>query len=188
MDKIKITEIDKRVYLQKGYDGRGCYNTKCEDKCCLGGCDVDKESYDLIFENRTLIESELGINLDKCFRQGWSGDKEFLGGDSIWSEEHPTKSEECKFGLCIFHIPDRKCCVLYKLVNEKSLPRRLIPTICRLYPLNWDKGKLYVYEDIEPSCNCSQEQNKTKKNAFEIQKHEIDEIFEIECPLNPNNM
>jgi len=172
MNKIKITKISDEVYKQKGYDKRGCYNTKCDDKCCLGGCDMDKETYDLVIKHRKIIEKELGINLDKCFKNKWSGDKDYLGEDSI-------ETAEGKNGLCIFHMPDRKCCVLYKLVIENNLPRRMIPSICRLYPLNWDNGLLYVYEDIEKSCNCQRDDNRTKKNAFETQKNEMEDICDI---------
>ncbi|MFH1211226.1 MAG: hypothetical protein V1645_04920 [archaeon] len=171
MNKIKITKISEEVYEQNGFDDRGCYGTPCNDLCCMGGCDVDKESYQLIMKNKDLIEKELGIKLDKHFKSEWSGDKDYLGGDSIETQKEIDKQ-------CILHLQKGKGCVLYKLVNEKNLPRRMIPTICRLYPLNWNNELLYIDEDMEKTCNCTC--NQSEKKILETQKKEIEDIFEMQ--------
>jgi hypothetical protein len=68
---------------------------------------------------------------------------------------------------------------LYKLVNEKGLPRRLIPTICRLYPLTWGNQELFIAEDLYSKCNCTHK-NCSSKNILETQKEEVEDIFDIE--------
>jgi hypothetical protein len=172
MKKIRITKISEEAYSQKGFDQRGCYGTGCNDMCCVGGCDVDKEAYDIILKNRKIIEEELCIRIEDCFKKQWSGDKEYLGGNSI-------ESQESESTMCIFHLKSRKGCILYKLVTEKKLPRRAIPTICRLYPLNWDNGKIYVDGEIEKVCNCLKD-NKTTKTIIETQQKEMKDIFEMQ--------
>lgn len=169
MHKIRITKIAKEVNTSRGFDERGCYGMPCDDACCFGGCDVDKESYDLIIKHRDIIEKELAIKLDKFSKRRWSGDDDYLGSNSVESNEKITEQ-------CIFHLPKRKGCALYKLVAEKNLPRRIIPTICRIYPLNWDRGLLYLNEDIPKTCNCTC--NNSGKNILETQKKEIEDIFE----------
>ena len=67
MDKIKISKISKKVFSKKGFDSVGCHTSSCNDSCCMASADVDKESYDLIFQHRELIEKELGVKLEDCF-------------------------------------------------------------------------------------------------------------------------
>ncbi len=124
---------------------------------------------------RNAIEKELEVSVEDCFTGEWSGDKEFLGGDS-------TESEVGSSGYCMFHVAKGKGCVLYRLVTEKRLPRRLIPSICRLYPLTWAGGELLIAEDSYPSGNCLQD-NRPNKNRLETQRHEIEDIFDIQCAV-----
>jgi hypothetical protein len=170
MNKIIIKKISKEVCEQNGFDNRGCYGTPCNDSCCIGGCDVDKESYDLIMENRKDIEQELGIKSKKFFKGKWSNDKDYLGENSIESQERTD-------GQCVFHLAEGKGCVLYKLVNEKKINRRMIPTICRVYPLNWDNGLLYIDGDMEKTCNCTC--NQSKEKILKTQEKELDDVFDI---------
>ncbi|MFH1332165.1 MAG: hypothetical protein ABIH63_02670 [archaeon] len=170
MDKIRITKVAKEVNTCKGFDERTCYGTPCDDACCIGGCDIDKESHDLIIKHKGSIGKTLAITPKKFFKGKWSGDPDYLGGNSVESNENKT-------GQCIFHLPKGKGCALYKLVTEKNLPRRVIPTICRIYPLNWNRGVLYFEKDLEKTCNCAC--NKSDKNILETQKEEIEDIFEI---------
>jgi hypothetical protein len=74
---------------------------------------------------------------------------------------------------------------LYQLVqSEKIKNKRIIPSICRLFPLTWDNKELKVYDEqqgciIPTDCNCIESSNKTKDNIFETQKQEINDIFDI---------
>ncbi len=176
MNKIKINKISKEVYQTKGFDEKGCYGCSCDDACCKYGCDVDKESLILIFENRNIIESKTGIKLENCFERKFSNDKEFLGKNS-------KVSKIGKNGYCIFHKKEGKGCNLYEVVLENKINRRLIPSICRMFPISWDKGRIIMYDEmgieIPPTCNIFDKENATIKNIFETQKNEMEDIFEI---------
>ena len=173
MSKITIRRISRGVFSQKGFDDRGCYGSACGDDCCRYGCDVDRESYGLIVANGSVVEALTGRPVGDCFRGGWSGDPEFLGGDSI---ESAVRED----GYCAFHERGGKGCVLYRLAEERGLPRRIIPSICRLYPITWGYGDLFVTDDMEPGCNCAAPDNRTQKSVFETQRREIEDILDLD--------
>lgn len=185
MEKIKITKINKKAKTHKGFSEgafAGCFNCPCgKDKkggaCCRYGADIDKESYDLIHKYKDEIEELIGRGLDKCFDNKWT-EGNYLGGSAVGSR---VRKED---GYCVFHKKG-KGCWLVDLVLRKGLPRRLIPTICRIYPLTWtDDGELTMVDDggedsIEVGCDTTRKGNTTKKSILETQKEELDEIFEI---------
>ncbi len=170
--KITITDISDDVLKKKGFDHKGCYGCSCNDSCCRYGCEVDKESYDLIFQNRKIIEKSIGIKLEECFEKEWSDDDEYLGNNSV-----DTKTFK---GYCAFKLKDKKGCILFELVSKNKVSRRIIPSICRLYPLTWGNGKLTITDDREKHCNYLQKDNKSKKTVLETQMEHVKDIFHIE--------
>jgi len=174
MKKIKISRISEEVYSQRGFDEKGCIGSACQDMCCAYGADVDKESYDLIREHRAKIERISRSRFEDFFEQEWSGDKDFLGGNSI-------RSKAGKDGSCVFRLPGQKGCVLFKLATEERLPGRIIPSICRLFPITWNNETLEYYEreNIPVTCSCLEEKNSTERTIYETQQEAIDDIFEI---------
>ncbi len=181
MDKIKISRVSDRVFQLKGFSGgpfSECLSCPCGedekgDACCHLGVYVDKESYDLIIKNRELIEKSIKIPLKDCFEREWSPDNEFLGGKSIGGIIRQEDS------FCVFHSLNGRGCELIKLVIENKLPQRTIPSACRIYPVTWDNGELYVANPLQKSCYCSGKKNNKQKSIFETQKKEIEDIFEI---------
>lgn len=174
--KIKILKISKKCYLQKGFDDHGCYGCECDDSCCKFGADFDKESYDLVAENKQIIGEIIGKRIENWFEIKFSNDLEYLGKNSIRS----IKGEN---GYCVFHKQKGKGCILYQLVSSgKITNRRIIPSICRLFPLSWNKSELIVCDEeggtIPKDCNCLKS-NITRKSLFDTQKKEIDDIFDI---------
>ena len=172
MKKIRIIGIDKEVHSFRGIDKTGCFHTECDDACCRHGADVDKESYDLIFMHREIIEKEIGYRIERCFKKRWLNDEHYLGGNAIETRVGDS-------GFCMFHVTTGKGCTLYKLVHERDLPRRIIPSICRLYPLTWAEGRLTVTDDLYSTCNCMKP-DAFKKSILATQKREIEDIFHIE--------
>ncbi len=176
--KIKISKISKKCFLQKGFDDKGCYGCKCDDSCCKYGADFDQESFNLIIQNKDMLEKIIGKNINDCFEKTFSKDSEYLGNNSIRS----IKGEN---GFCVFHNKKSKGCILYHLVQSGEISnRKIIPSICRLFPLTWDNGKLKVYNEQENciipiDCNCIDPENVTKRNILETQKPEINDIFDI---------
>lgn len=178
MEKIKITKILKNCYLQKGFGEGGCLGSSCDDACCRYGADFDKAAHDIVFNHRELVEEGTGIALEKCFEDEWSGEKDYLGGDSI-------RSLVGRSGYCVFHSPTGKGCVLYELAFEKGVNRRIVPSVCRLYPLSWGGEELSVYDegedgdDIEKNCVCLDPLLCSSKSIFTTQKKEIADIFDL---------
>ena len=173
MEKIPVKSISNECHTRKGF-GANCLSASCADACCRHGADFDSTSHKIVFANRDIVETAIGVKLERCFDEEWTGKKEYLGGDCINSCVLPS-------GYCAFHSPKGRGCVLYELVNEKGLPRRVIPSICRLYPLTWDDGHLMVYdedgEEFEKGCACSDPSLMSSKSLFETQKHEIHDII-----------
>ena len=175
--KIEVSKISKQSFMQKGFDIKGCIGCSalCKDLCCRYGADFDNESYDLVISNRILIEPLISRKIEDCFENKWSNDKEFLGNNSIRSLTNDT-------GYCFFHRKEGRGCVLYELVTSMNISRRLIPSICRLFPLTWEDSELYVYNEKEEyirfyGCSCFEPENITSKNILETQKAEITDIF-----------
>jgi len=169
--KITLTQISEEVLKKKGFDHRGCYGCSCNDSCCRYGCEVDKESYDLIFKNRELIEKRICMELEDCFEKEWSNDNEYLGNNSV-----DTKTKD---GHCMFKLKGKKGCVLFELAFNDNISKRIIPTICRLYPLTWGEGELMFTDDPEQDCICHQEENKTSKNILETQMEHVKDVFRV---------
>ncbi|NUM37158.1 MAG: hypothetical protein HUU50_21655 [Candidatus Brocadiae bacterium] len=180
-NKIKILKISQKCYSQRGFDDRGCYGCKCDDSCCKYGADFDKTSYDLVIQYRHLIEPLIHQQIEKCFENNFSGDPEFLGQNSI-------RSLLGENGFCSFHKKNAKGCILYELALGKKIDKRIIPSICRLFPLSWFHGELLVYHEqpnavIPHDCNCIETENSTFKNILETQKNEILDIFDLDPEL-----
>jgi hypothetical protein len=172
MDKISISKIEPLVFSQLGFDECGCLGCPCNDSCCGYGADVDRESYKLIFSHRNQIEKIIGIKLEQCFSGKWSKDREFLGGNSI-------RAKKLRRGKCAFHLPKGKGCALYQLAWGGKAEMRIIPSICRLYPVSWNNGRIYLCRKIEIDCNCIDSKNRSKMSVFEHHKKAVEDIFKI---------
>lgn len=180
MNKIKINTIPTQITKYKGFSSKGCLGTPCNDKCCTFGSDVDKESFELMHKHRPLLETTINRNLDDCF-ETWSGDDEYLGNNSI-------RSRVGEDGYCVFHNPEGKGCVLYMMVYGNNISRRLVPSICRLFPLTWQKGvlcfSLELGQDlIPPRCDLRRQEEEGQRTAMETQSDEFFDIFALEEPI-----
>ncbi|MFA5856840.1 MAG: hypothetical protein WC867_05750 [Candidatus Pacearchaeota archaeon] len=176
MDKIKINHVSKLLFKKKGFAKNGCINADCKDGCCKNPADIDKETYELILKNKKAIEKILNRKIEDCFKKRWYNGN-FLGKKYI-------KSNTRKDGYCMFHLNEKKGCSLFKLVYEKGYDKRLIPTICRLFPITWTEDSLIYYDEIykgyiPKGCNCLDPNNKTKNSIYETQKDHIKDIFDI---------
>lgn len=169
MEKIEIIRIAENIYSHKGFSNKGCYESCCTDTCCRRGCDMDKETHDLILRHREAVEGLLGYRLESCFAGGWTGQTDFLGRDCV--------STTVVNGTCAFHVASGKGCVLWQMVFRYNAPKRIVPSTCRLYPLTWDNGELHLVDAIERECNCIDPGNTTCANLWETQKEAIEDIF-----------
>ena len=176
MNKIKITEVDPEIYTHKGLFGEGCYGSNCDDKCCEFGCDVDLASYKLIKRYARLIEPLIKAKIEDCFSTKLKEDDDYIGG--AWRETAVRASDD----RCAFHLIGKQGCSLFYLWAKKGLTKRLIPTICRTYPITWHRGRLFVDRPIRRACKCRERIPKGMKSVpsiYETQKKEIRALFDI---------
>lgn len=175
MEKIEIEQVAEEIFSHRGFGDLGCYSSVCMDNCCRLGCDVDRESYELIWAHKGELDTMLGYDLGLCFEGEWSGQEDFLGRNSIASTVIN--------GTCAFHIRNGKGCVLWQKVLLANGPKRMIPSTCRLYPVTWNQGRMHLVECIEKECNCIDPQSSGPKNLWETQKEAIEDIFLIKGPV-----
>ena len=174
MKKIPLIKISKKIYEKKGIAAgpfSDCLACKCGRRgrggaCCENGVYADKESYDLIIKHRAVLEKRVGLKLEKCFDRGYAKDTEFLGNKAIGTR--------VRNNTCVFR--SSQGCEIVKLVIEKKLSKRMIPSGCRLYPITWDKGRLFL-ERIRKNCVYSAAGDKVKKTFYDIFKDDINDIF-----------
>jgi hypothetical protein len=171
--RIPIKKLHIGIFRHPGFDEKGCLGCPCGDACCRHGADFDHEAFLLIKENWEILKEEAGMPLEDCFERK-EEDKEFLGNKAHRSRQ--------KNGFCVFHNNEGRGCMLFRLAFEKKIPWRAVPTICRMYPLTWDKGEIYVEENIESLCCCNLKNVKgaKRKPLSETQKEHIKDIFDID--------
>lgn len=176
MKKIKIAHVDPRVRTRKGLFGDGCYGSDCNDECCVWGCDADLATLDLIEKHRELIEPLIGAKIEECFKTNLTEDADYIGGSY---RETAVREED---GLCAFHLRGKRGCSLFYLWAVEGLPKTIVPTICRVYPVTWHRGRLFVDSPLRKSCKCKEKTPRGAKvpSLFETQEKEIMALFDIE--------
>ncbi len=176
MNKIKIRHVDPKTKTQKGLFGDGCYGAvKCNDECCEYGCDVDLATLKLIEKHRKLIEPLIGAKIEDCFSTELKKDDDYIGG--AYRETSVRKSD----GRCAFHLREKRGCSLFQLWITKRLPKKIIPTICRIFPLTWHRGKLFIDTPIREFCKCREKTPRGERvpSLFDTQKKELRALFDI---------
>ncbi len=175
--KIKIKRADLEVARQKGLFDEGCYESQCNDICCQYGCDVDLDSLKLIYKYRDKIEPLIKTKLEKCFSTELTVDDDYVGG--AYRETAVRDDEE----RCYFHLRGKKGgCALFYLHYQKGLPRKIIPSICRTYPITWHRGNLFVDRPIRRNCKCLEALPKGAKRVpslYETQKRDLKLVFDM---------
>ncbi len=177
MKKIRIKHIDPKLKSQRGLFDDGCMGASdCNDECCEWGCDVDLVTLKLIEKHRDGIEPLIGAKIEECFSTGLKKDGDYIGG--AYRETAVRKSDK----ICAFHLIGKRGCSLFSLWAEKKAPKRIIPTICRIYPVTWHRGKLYIDTPLRKSCKCKEATPKgaNAPSLLDTQKKEIRALFEIE--------
>ncbi len=175
MKKIRITEIDPKVMTQIGLYDEGCYGSSCADECCQYGCDVDLATLKLINRHKDLIEPLIGAKVEDCFKTELKEDDDYIGG--AYRETAVRKKDK----TCAFRLVGKRGCSLFYLWATKKAPKRIIPTICRVFPITWHRGRLFIDTPLRKSCKCKEKPAKGRKvpSLFETQKKEIRAVFEI---------
>lgn len=175
MSKIVIDRVDEKIKTQQGLYGDGCYGSDCADECCEYGCDVDLATLKLIFKHKKLIEPLIKAKVEDCFSTELKKDSDYIGG------AYRSTAVRKKHRTCAFRLIDKKGCSLFYLWAKKGLPKRIVPTICRIYPITWHRGRLFLDTPLRKGCVCKQSLPKGAKapSLFETQKKELRALFEI---------
>lgn len=173
--KIPITSIDPACHDHNGLYDEGCYGCGCNDDCCQWGCDIDVATLKLIFKNRKLIEPLIKTKLEDCFQTGLKEDDDYAGGAY---RETAVRKEDTR---CFFHLHKPRGCSLFYLWAKKGLPKRIVPTICRVYPITWHRGRLFVDTPLRKLCKAKEKTAKGVKvpSVFETQRKELRVLFDI---------
>jgi hypothetical protein len=173
--RIPIKTVDLKIASHKGLFDEGCYGSQCQDECCGWGCDIDYATIKLIEKNRDKVEALTGAKVEDCFKTPLKVDDDYVGG--AYRETAVRKSDK----LCCFHLKGSKGCSLFYLWIKEKLPKRIVPTICRTYPVTWHRGKLFADLPLKKNCKAREKTPKGVKVAslFETQKKELKALFDI---------
>ncbi|MBI1911874.1 MAG: hypothetical protein HYS21_07700 [Deltaproteobacteria bacterium] len=176
MSKIKITDVDPKIMAQNGLWGEGCYGSDCHSICCEYGCDVDLATLKLIYKHKDLIEPLIKAKVEDCFATKLKIDDDYIGGAY---RETATREKD---KTCAFRLHDQKGCSLFYLWAVKKLPKKIVPTICRVYPVTWHRGRLFIDTPLRKECKCKEIVPKGTKvpSLFDTQKKEIMALFDIQ--------
>lgn len=175
MKKIKINRIDPAIKRRKGLFGGGCISSQCNDDCCVWGCDVDLGTLKLILKHKDVIEPLINSTVEECFSTPLKIDDDYIGG--AYRETRVRKSD----GLCAFHLIGKRGCSLFNAWAKHNLPKMIVPTICRVYPVTWHRGRLFADSPIKKLCKCREKTLPGEKtpSMYETQEKEILELFDI---------
>lgn len=104
------------------------------------------------------------------FADVWLEDPEYPGGRAIRSSVQNN--------MCVFTTGPGMGCEIVRYTKQNHLPDSMIPAACRLYPVTWNQGELFV-DQIQENCICTAVDNPATQSIFETQYSEIKDIFEF---------
>lgn len=140
------------------------------DACCQYGCDVDLTERDAILARADQIRSVLGAEVQ----------------DLPWFDESkPEQDPDTPSGTvvrtavykegCLFLTHDKRGCAIHRASIEQSWDFRGVkPTICRLFPLTYGEGAIFVSDDY-PDYSCAYDE--TAPTLYQIARDAIGDIF-----------
>ncbi|MBI5887298.1 MAG: hypothetical protein HZB82_01120 [Deltaproteobacteria bacterium] len=174
--KIAIKKVAPELKSHNGLFGEGCTGSRCGDECCQWGCDVDLATLDLIMKHRDLVEPLVGRKIEKCFKTELVKDDDYIGG--AFRETVVRKADK----RCAFHLTGgTRGCSLFFLWAAKGISKRIVPTICRVYPITWHRGRLFLDSPIIETCKCLDKPPTGKKppSLLQTQRKEVRALFNI---------
>lgn len=120
------------------------------DACCQYGCDVDLTERDAILAKADAIKSVLSPevrDLEWFDDSSPEQDPDTPSGTVIRTAVHGTG--------CLFLTHDQRGCAIHRAALEQGWDFRGVkPTICRLYPVTYGEGAIFVADDY-PDYSCA---------------------------------
>jgi len=125
-------------------------HTEKLDACCQYGCDVDLTERDAILARRESIAPVLAAevrDLPWFDESSPEQDPDTPSGTVVRTAVHK--------GGCLFLAHDRRGCAIHRASLEQGWDFRGVkPTICRLFPLTYGEGAIFVSDDY-PDYSCA---------------------------------
>jgi Fe-S-cluster containining protein len=140
------------------------------DACCQYGCDVDLSERDAILERADSILPILSAEVR----------------DLPWFDEsNPEQDPDTPSGTvvrtavhkdgCLFLAHDRRGCAIHRASVEQNWDFRGVkPTICRLFPLTYGEGAIFVSDDY-PDYSCAYQPD--APTLYQVAREAIGDIF-----------
>jgi Fe-S-cluster containining protein len=140
------------------------------DACCQYGCDVDLTERDAILARADVIRPVLSAEVR----------------DLPWFDESaPEQDPDTPSGIvvrtavhddgCLFLAHDKRGCAIHRASVEQGWDfRGTKPTICRLFPLTYGEGAIFVSDDY-PDYSCAYEP--TAPTLYRVARDAIADIF-----------
>lgn len=143
------------------------------DACCQYGCDVDLTERDAILARADQIRPVLSAEAQQL---PW------------FDESAPEHDPDTPSGTvvrtavlnggCLFLSHDRRGCAIHRASIEQSWDFRGVkPTICRLFPLTYGEGAIFVSDDY-PDYSCAYEAD--SPTLYQVARSAIGDIFGAE--------
>ncbi len=173
--KIAVRNVDPRLSSHNGLFGEGCTGSLCSDECCQWGCDIDLAALKLIMQHFYLIEPIINAKIEECFSTGLIEDDDYVGG--AYRETVVREADN----RCAFHLVGKRGCSLFYLWAVKGISKTIVPAICRVYPITWNRGELYIDSPLIEACKCLESPPDGSKvpSLLHTQREEVGALFEI---------
>jgi Fe-S-cluster containining protein len=140
------------------------------DACCQYGCDVDLTERDAILAKAELIRPILAAevqNLPWFDESAPERDPDTPSGTVVRTAVHNEG--------CLFLAHDKRGCAIHRASLEQGWDfRGTKPTICRLFPLTYGEGAIFVSDDY-PDYSCAYEP--TAPTLYRVARDAIADIF-----------
>jgi Fe-S-cluster containining protein len=177
LDHPRFTRAEVDVFLRRVV--ADCMSHQCTihatstvklDACCQYGCDVDLTERDAILARAESIRPVLAAEVR----------------DLPWFDEsNPETDPDTPSGTvvrtavhnegCLFLSHDLRGCAIHRASLEQGWDFRGVkPTICRLFPLTYGEGAIFVSDDY-PDYSCAYEPN--APTLYRVAREALADIF-----------
>ena len=140
------------------------------DACCQYGCDVDLTERDAILARKAAIAAVLSPEVREL---PW------------FDESNPERDPDTPSGIvvrtavhgegCLFLTHDKRGCAIHRASLEQGWDfRGTKPTICRLFPLTYGEGAIFVSDDY-PDYSCAYEPD--APTLYRVAREALADIF-----------
>jgi len=138
---IRVAEVDEDIFTRKYF--AHCLNHPfCQDVCCSYGCQIDGAEAGRIFAYAGQLEAKFGIPASQWFEEEVITDADYPSGAAVRTKLYR--------GKCVFYDHEAHGCGLHRFATQRGMARHLLkPMICSLFPVTWERGRLFVSDFLD---------------------------------------